>query len=113
MRISGSSPRLPLFPAGCFLGTVSGVPGLYLAQRIGSAARPLGVVVVKIEFERVQAQWAAQQGTTIVTDRHGVVIVTGRSDWRFRALAPLRLGQSRPDVRGVFCRAGRRPVART
>ncbi|MGV3457930.1 sensor histidine kinase [Sphingomonas sp.] len=71
------------------LGTVSGVPGLYLAQRIGSAARPLGVVVVKIEFERVQAQWAAQQGTTIVTDRHGVVIVTGRSDWRFRALAPL------------------------
>lgn len=71
------------------LGTVSGVPGLYLAQRIGSASRPLGVVVVKIEFERVQAQWAAQQGVTIVTDRHGVVIVTGRSDWRFRALAPL------------------------
>lgn len=71
------------------LGTVSGVPGLYLAQRIGPPARPLGVVVVKIEFERVQAQWAAQQGATIVTDRHGVVIVTNRSDWRFRTLAPL------------------------
>lgn len=71
------------------LGTVSGVPGLYLAQRIGTVARPLGVIVVKIEFERVQAQWAAQQGTTIVTDRHGVVIVTGRPDWRFRTLAPL------------------------
>ncbi|MCR5872457.1 MULTISPECIES: ATP-binding protein [unclassified Sphingomonas] len=71
------------------LGTVSGVPGLYLAQRIGSAARPLGVVVVKIEFERVQSAWAGQQGATIVTDRHGVVIVTGRPDWRFRTLAPL------------------------
>lgn len=71
------------------LGTISGVPGLYLAQRIGSAARPLGVVVVKIEFERVQSAWAAQQGTTIVTDRHGVVIVTGRPDWRFRAIAHL------------------------
>jgi len=71
------------------LGTISGVPGLYLAQRIGTAARPLGVVVVKIEFERVQSAWAAQQGTTIVTDRHGVVIVTGRPDWRFRAIAPL------------------------
>lgn len=71
------------------LGTVSGIPGLYLAQRIGNAARPLGVIVVKIEFERVQAQWAAQQGITIVTDRHGVVIVTGRPDWRFRTLAPL------------------------
>ena len=71
------------------LGTVSGVPGLYLAQRVGTAARPRGVIVVKIEFERVQDAWAAQQGTTIVTDRHGVVIVTGRPDWRFRTLAPL------------------------
>lgn len=71
------------------LGTVSGVPGLYLAQRIGAKTRPLGVVVVKIEFERVQSAWAAQQGMTIVTDRHGVVIVTGRPDWRFRSLAPL------------------------
>ncbi|MFN4096737.1 MAG: cache domain-containing protein, partial [Sphingomonas sp.] len=71
------------------LGTISGVPGLYLAQRVGTAARPRGVIVVKIEFERVQSAWAAQQGTTIVTDRHGVVIVTGRPDWRFRTLAPL------------------------
>lgn len=71
------------------LGTISGVPGLYLAQRIGTAERPRGVIVVKIEFERVQSAWAEQQGTTIVTDRHGVVIVTGLPDWRFRTLAPL------------------------
>lgn len=71
------------------LGTVSGIPGLYLAQRVGTAARPLGVIVVKIEFERVQASWAGQQGTTIVTDRHGVVIVTSRPDWRFATLGPL------------------------
>jgi two-component system C4-dicarboxylate transport sensor histidine kinase DctB len=82
------------------LGTVSGVPGLYLAQRIGTTARPLGVVVVKIEFERVQAQWAAQQGATIVTDRHGVVIVTGRPDWRFRTLAPLSVA-SREAIRST------------
>jgi two-component system C4-dicarboxylate transport sensor histidine kinase DctB len=80
------------------LGTVSGIPGLYLAQRIGTASRPLGVIVVKIEFERVQSAWAAQQGTTIVTDRHGVVIVTGRPDWRFRTLAPLSAG-SRQAIR--------------
>lgn len=80
------------------LGTISGMPGLYLAQRIGTLARPLGVVVVKIEFERVQSAWAAQQGTTIVTDRHGVVIVTGRPDWRFRAVAPLS-AESRRAIR--------------
>lgn len=71
------------------LGTVSGTPGLYLAQRVGSAARPLGVIVVKIEFERLQRAWADQQGTTLVTDRHGIVIVTSRPDWRFGTLAPL------------------------
>ncbi len=80
------------------LGTISGMPGLYLAQRIGTLARPLGVVVVKIEFERVQSAWAAQQGTTIVTDRHGVVIVTGRPDWHFRAVAPLS-AESRRAIR--------------
>ncbi|MFL9839749.1 ATP-binding protein [Sphingomonas sp. ST-64] len=71
------------------LGTVSGTPGLYLAQRVGSAARPLGVIVVKIEFERVQAAWADQQGTTLVTDPHGVVIVTSRPEWRFGTLGAI------------------------
>ncbi|WP_343518854.1 cache domain-containing protein [Sphingomonas sp.] len=71
------------------LGTVSGRPGLYLARRIGDAARPLGVIVVKIEFEAMQAAWARQQGDTIVTDRHGVVIVTSRPEWRFATIGQL------------------------
>jgi two-component system C4-dicarboxylate transport sensor histidine kinase DctB len=71
------------------LGTVSGRPGLYLARRIGSQAQPLGVIVVKIEFEPLQRAWARQQGTTLVTDAHGVVIITSRPDWRFRTLGAL------------------------
>ncbi|MCW4463411.1 ATP-binding protein [Sphingomonas sp. BT-65] len=79
------------------LGTVSGRPGLYLARRIGDAARPLGVIVVKIEFERMQAAWARQQGETIVTDRHGVVIVTSEPGWRFGTI-----GQLGPDARAAI-----------
>ncbi|WP_447725277.1 sensor histidine kinase [Sphingomonas koreensis] len=71
------------------LGTVSGRPGLYLARRIGDAARPLGVIVVKIEFEAMQAAWAGQQGKTIVTDGHGVVIVTSEPAWRFATIGQL------------------------
>lgn len=71
------------------LGTVSGRPGLYLARRIGTQAAPLGVIVVKIEFEALQRAWSRQQGTTLVTDRHGVVIITSRPDWRFRSLGIL------------------------
>lgn len=71
------------------LGTVSGRPGLYLARRIGDAARPLGVIVVKIEFEGMQAAWAHQQGETLVTDTHGVVIVTSEPGWRFGTVGRL------------------------
>ncbi|PJI87383.1 sensor histidine kinase [Sphingomonas koreensis] len=71
------------------LGTVSGRPGLYLARRIGDAARPLGVIVVKIEFEAMQAAWARQQGRTLVTDPHGVVIVTSEPRWRFGTIGRL------------------------
>jgi two-component system C4-dicarboxylate transport sensor histidine kinase DctB len=71
------------------LGTVSGRPGLYLARRIGTGARPLGVIVVKIEFEAMQQAWARQAGITLVTDPHGVVIITSRPDWRFGTLGPL------------------------
>ena len=71
------------------LGTVSGRPGLCLARRIGDAARPLGVIVVKIEFEAMQAAWARQQGKTLVTDPHGVVIVTSEPRWRFGTIGRL------------------------
>ena len=71
------------------LGTVSGRPGLYLARRIGDAARPLGVIVVKIEFETMQAAWGRQQGETLVTDAHGVVIVTSEPRWRFGTIGQL------------------------
>lgn len=74
------------------LGTVSGRPGLYLAQRIGGAARPLGVIVVKIEFDAMQAAWGEQQGETLVTDEHGVVIVTSRPEWRFSTIGALGAG---------------------
>jgi two-component system C4-dicarboxylate transport sensor histidine kinase DctB len=80
------------------LGTVSGRPGLYLARRIGDATRPLGVIVVKIEFEAMQAAWARQQGKTIVTDGHGVVIVTSEPAWRFATVGQLSAG-SRAAIR--------------
>ena len=40
------------------LGTVSGRPGLYLARRVDAGdGRPLGVVVVKVEFDALEAEW--------------------------------------------------------
>lgn len=66
------------------LGTVSGRPGLYLARRVDVGGRALGVVVVKVEFDRVEADWRRAAGFSLVTDTHGVVLVTGVPSWRFR-----------------------------
>jgi two-component system C4-dicarboxylate transport sensor histidine kinase DctB len=71
------------------LGTISGRPGLYLARRVDRAGQRLGVVVVKVEFDTVEAAWARSAGATIVTDRHGVVLVTSVPGWRFRATGKL------------------------
>lgn len=66
------------------LGTVSGRPGLYLARRIGPSDRPLGVVVVKVEFGALEADWRSSGEPAYVTDQRGVVLVTSVPEWRFR-----------------------------
>ena len=71
------------------LGTVSGRPGLYLARRIDRDGRALGVVVVKVEFDGVEAAWGRTPGMSFVVDAHGVVLVTSVPQWRFRAIEPI------------------------
>ncbi|WP_308814716.1 ATP-binding protein [Sphingomonas sp. GV3] len=67
------------------LGTVSRRPGLYLSRRTPGG----GVVVVKLEFDRIEQAWRAAGGETFVTDRDGIVRVTSHPAWRFAAMRPL------------------------
>ncbi len=62
------------------LGTVSGRPGLFLSQLTPSG----GVVVVKLEFEGVESEWARGGGVTLVEDPAGTVLVTSDPRLRFR-----------------------------
>ncbi|WP_171012550.1 MULTISPECIES: ATP-binding protein [unclassified Sphingomonas] len=71
------------------LGTISGRPGLYLARRVDRGGQALGVVVVKVEFDDVETAWARAPGITIVTDAHGVILVTSIRGWRFQATRAL------------------------
>jgi two-component system C4-dicarboxylate transport sensor histidine kinase DctB len=75
------------------LGTVSHVPGLYLARRIdeasGAPARQLGVIVVKVQFEILEAQWHGSDDEAFVTDDRGVVLITSEPRWRFTSTRPL------------------------
>jgi two-component system, NtrC family, C4-dicarboxylate transport sensor histidine kinase DctB len=67
------------------LGTVSRRPGLYLAERVGAADRPLGVVAVKVEFDSLERKWRDAEDGVFVTDADGIVLLASNPDWRFRA----------------------------
>lgn len=73
------------------LGTVSKRPGLYISHRIGPASAPLGVVVVKMEFDQLESDWSDTQRPAFVVDSKNVVLITSIPSWRFmttEALSP-------------------------
>jgi two-component system C4-dicarboxylate transport sensor histidine kinase DctB len=71
------------------LGSVSNRPGLYISHRVGPAEKPLGVVVVKMEFDQLENDWRETQRPSFVTDDNHVVLVTSIPSWRFMTTEPL------------------------
>lgn len=70
------------------LGTVSRRPGLYLAERVGPARSPRGVVAVKVEFDSLEAKWRNAEDGVFVTDPDGIVLLASDPAWRFRKAEP-------------------------
>lgn len=73
------------------LGTVSRRPGLYIAQRVGPASNPAGIVAVKVEFDALEKSWRDATDGVFVTDREGIVLIASEEAWRFRASDPAAL----------------------
>lgn len=71
------------------LGSVSKRPGLYISHRIGPAHAPLGVVVVKMEFDQLEKDWHETQRPSYVVDANHVVLITSIPSWRFMTTQPL------------------------
>lgn len=71
------------------LGSVSKRPGLYISHRIGPAAAPLGVVVVKMEFDQLERDWHETRRPSYVVDADHVVLITSIPSWRFMTTEPL------------------------
>lgn len=72
------------------LGTISHEAGLYLSRRVDDAqGAMLGVVVLKVDFRDLEADWRQANAVIFVTDEHGVVLLGNIPDWRFRVLRPL------------------------
>lgn len=68
------------------LGTVSHRPGLYLSRRIESGDGPIGVIVIKVEFDAIERTWRDRRALSFVADANGVLLLSSDPALRFRAL---------------------------
>ncbi|HXH03830.1 MAG TPA: ATP-binding protein [Candidatus Competibacteraceae bacterium] len=75
------------------LGTTSAKRGYYFAAAVDDGGAPLGVVVVKVDLDDTETVWGSTPEQLLVTDQYGVVILTSRAEWRFRATRPLSLDE--------------------
>jgi two-component system C4-dicarboxylate transport sensor histidine kinase DctB len=72
------------------VGVTTGIPGYFLSHAVlDEAGTLLGVLVVKLELEELQREWASQSGVLLVADSYSVVILSNKPAWRFRVLSEL------------------------
>jgi two-component system C4-dicarboxylate transport sensor histidine kinase DctB len=72
------------------VGVTTGIPGYFLSHVVRDAdGAVLGVLVVKLELEELQREWAGQSGVLLVADSYSVVILSSRPAWRFLTLHAL------------------------
>ncbi|MBY4675593.1 PAS domain S-box protein [Marinobacterium sp. CAU 1594] len=71
------------------LGTTSKKRGYYFSYPVQRAGKILGVVVLKIDLHDIEEDWNDPLMDILVTDEDGVVFISTRPDWKFRALKPL------------------------
>jgi len=70
-------------------GTTSAKRGYFFAAAVRDNERVIGVLVVKVDLDHTESLWGKTPEQLLMTDHNGVVILTSRPEWRFRATRPL------------------------
>lgn len=72
------------------IGLTTGEPGYFLSEAIrNDDDEAIGVIVIKIELAALQDGWRSLPDVVMVSDRHDVVFLSNRDEWRYRSLSPL------------------------
>lgn len=74
-------------------GERTGKAGLFLARRVDQNGKPLGVIIVKVEFEEVTELWKELNTTTFVTNSDDIILFSSDSSLNFSTLQPLSEAQ--------------------
>ena len=74
------------------IGNSTNIPGYFISQAVyplGSkrgAAKPVGVIAVKISLNAFEQAWRSSEEPIALADRHGVVFLSNRAAWQYRSL---------------------------
>ena len=71
------------------LGTTSRKRGYFFSSPVRDGQKIVGILVVKVDLDDAETLWGNTPEQLMVTDSNGVVIISSRSDWRFRATREL------------------------
>lgn len=77
------------------LGLTSGEPGLFIAEPVRADGNILGVVVVKIGLDALQAAWMRGADPVVLRDARGIVFLSARPEWLYRGSRPLAPAEAR------------------
>jgi two-component system C4-dicarboxylate transport sensor histidine kinase DctB len=83
------------------LGTTSAKRGYFFAAGVRDGQQQvIGALVVKVDLDHTETLWGNTPEQLLLTDHNGVVILTSRPEWRFRATRPLDI-QERQAIQAV------------
>lgn len=71
------------------IGTTNRQPGYFLATAIGRGKDTLGTGVVKVSLDQLERSWASAESPAILSDEHGVVVLSSVPGWKYGTLVAL------------------------
>jgi len=67
------------------LGTTSGVRGYYFSYPVSHLGKVKGVVVLKMDIERIERDWSGLSDNLLVVDPDGIAFIASDPRWRYRS----------------------------
>ncbi|WP_376739216.1 cache domain-containing protein, partial [Azospirillum sp. B4] len=71
------------------VGTVTRLPGYFIAAPVEHDGRRVGVLAVKIVLDALEDGWRTSHDAVMVADRFGIVFLASKPEWKFHARRPL------------------------
>ncbi len=71
------------------IGTSTSEAGYFIAQPVNRNGEIAGVIAVKISLAELERNWSSSEDPIVLADRHGVIFLSNRPNWRYHSLERL------------------------